>query len=530
MYRFPSKDMPAYAEAIRVSGGKPMRLRLPRLAFACGLALLTYGCGSVDVINCLPADPGLQLPAGSNIDPAPPAFVDLYLDASTSMLGFLPEEVNATPHQVSKQKQPRMEAQITYETVLDAIRRFTQESSPDHSKDRRVFAFGGSVCDITTQDYGLWLKSAFYKSSPSRNCDNALSSRTELGRVLEKVKTEQLSFSESPKEGHLSVIVTDLFFERGLGIAAISQVLSPIDAMLKSGLAFAVLGLRVPFNNLLDINPPVRNVPPWFYGYLPVYVLVVGQPERIRFFFSKLEPSLKSEWKGAGYNPQMVQFHMFMRDRFQPRALTGPLIADDDRELPKARTPWVNGSAQSFELPASTKSVDLLQAGQGSPDLVPAPAGPGGTQVSGTWPTAMQVKARSWYFGDDTSQECRARWTGFAGKEPLKGEMATDKGLQKLNAVHISGFDSPLIISDVTYLTNVEMIARMDSHLPAWWKQDWSIEPEKVQPANLEAKQFPTVNLESVLKALEQFALKSAGGSSSEQSVGKANIAFRKGD
>src|ERR1700738_4647622 len=242
MYRFPSKDMPAYAEAIRVSGGKPMRLRLPRLAFACGLALLTYGCRGVEVINCLPADPGLQLPAGSNIDPAPPAFVDLYLDASTSMLGFLPEEVNATPHQVSKQKQPRMEAQITYETVLDAIRRFTQESSPDPSKDRRVFAFGGSVCDITTQDYGLWLKSAFYKSSPSRNCDNALSSRTELGRVLEKIKTEQLSFSESPKEGHLSVIVTDLFFARGLGIAAISQVLSPIDAMLKSGLAFAVLG------------------------------------------------------------------------------------------------------------------------------------------------------------------------------------------------------------------------------------------------------------------------------------------------
>jgi hypothetical protein len=183
----------------RVFGAKPMRLRFARLAFACGLALLTCGCGSVDVIDCLPADPGLQLPAASNSEPAPPAFVDLYLDASTSMLGFLPEEVNAAPHQVSKQKQPRMEAQITYETVLDAIRRFTQESSPDPSKDRRVFAFGGSVCDITTQDYGLWLKSAFYKSTPSRNCDNALSSRTELGRVLEKVKTEQLSFSESPR-------------------------------------------------------------------------------------------------------------------------------------------------------------------------------------------------------------------------------------------------------------------------------------------------------------------------------------------
>jgi hypothetical protein len=100
----------------------------------------------------------------------------------------------------------------------------------------------------------------------------------------------------------------------------------------------------------------------------------------------------------------------------------------------------------------------------------------------------------------------------------------------KDNALRVSGFDDPGIVSDLTYLTHLETISRKGSEpqWPAVWKPDWSLDDMKEVAKRLGDTQFPTLNLRIVLDTLEKSALSSA--SQEEPQVLKFNMAYRKKD
>jgi hypothetical protein len=487
---------------------------LVRLARVAAFSLVVGACSQAS-ITCIPDGAGIE-PAGSKWSgaSAPPTSIDLYLDASGSMIGFLPDELKKPPRQPRKESQA-IRAQVTYETVLRGIHEFLDNvAPPGKGKDYyRVFAFDTKFCDLPNFNFDQPLKADFFNGSKVA-CKKSDNSRTDLGPTLSNIQKEHVTYRGNQAIGdpdRFSIILTDLILPGKGQPGDIPEDFRPADTIIRSGLAVAVLGIRVPFNGpLLDV--PNR---PAFTGYLPLYMVIVGAPDRISYFVDKLRAeTLKSEWKGDRWNPEMVQYHLFMRDRVQTGGLDGVLRANA-RNVEQSPKPLISSEAttvRSFLISAQTQSADLVPA-EGSAGLAPMP--------QGTWPLDMDVKARTWVFEAEGSP-CAAGWKSFP-KEPLRAEMRTRE-----NALRISGFDNPGIVSDLTYVTHLESIFRKGGE-PQWppsWRADWSLDDAKDATKHLGEIQFPTLNLRTVLYTLERSAISS---STLEQPQAlKFNMAFRK--
>jgi hypothetical protein len=487
-------------------------------ALVCTVALLASGCGGSEVATCIP--PGAHIPAVHNSNSAAaalaaPAAVDLYLDASESMKGFL------TPQ---KSKGGTTYEKVTYEKVVNDLTAYAGQ------KSRIAFPFGDCVSALDPMERELPLRPIFYeqlsKVKPDICAD--INRSTRFDKLFDKIKERHAS----PHGGHdrLSIVVTDLFLDEGNRyLGGVPAALAPIQPILDSGLAVAVLGVKVPFRGNIYLPPratqpgPARPARPPLQELthvqvqdtlLTLYVLNIGRPEHIRHLLSYLESnSFRNELadgrsltaRGASQN---VHFHLFTKRRFVEPAVAIAELSNAHVPIESAEVAFIR--IQGEENPV--KSFDLLE--DTHPTVVVPPK-----WLEGTWPVDLKVTNRSWVFYP--SGDCRESW------EPI--ELPLQASYQD-GAIRLQFDDESLkrIYPGMIHLSHIEATVRpaAQSQKPSWLR-DWSISAaEAWQFDGKNPRFFPTLDLEQILETMEQAALK--GVLESPEKVAAFNIAYRK--
>jgi hypothetical protein len=481
-----------------------------RRAAACASALLASGCGGSDVATCIPPDaktPAAALASNHSATTGhgAPVAVDLYLDASESMKGFL------TP--------PKSKEGMNYEKVVNDLTGYAGQRS------RIAFAFGACVSELNPMERDLPLRPIFYeqlhKLKPVDCVD--INKSTRFNVLLNKIK--ERNAGPQDVRGRLSIVVTDLFLDevsRYLG--GVPEALAQIQPIMDSGAAIAVLGVKVPFKGSIYLPPrttqqgpparPSQQPPPRTTQdtFLTLYVLAVGQPDHVRHLLSHLESSSFKGEVGDGRRVaasaagENFHFHLFTKRRLAEPAVAISELSDEHGAVEPAGVGFIRGEVK----PVS--SLDLLEGAH--PIAVAKPK-----WVEGTWPVDLILTTRTWLFYPRGS--CERSWEALKGF-PLEARQQ-DRAIQlRFNEESLAQIHSGMI-----HLSHVEAVMQREAQpKPPKWLRDWSISAEGAW--RLDGKNqafFPTLELEQIMETMERAALKNAPES---EKVAAFNIAYRK--
>lgn len=180
--------------------------------------------------------------------------VDIYLDATTSMLGF------------SKN------SNSTYNRFLEELE--TTAGVGWKSADVRLFKFGTRIKEISERQYKNANQRAFY-SEPG------IFEKTNIDLVINQTDSSRVS-----------VVITDLFQDDNDVISIVRQIK---DRCFKQNVRVAFLGIPSEFDGrIFDLRP---GVAPYNYksrdgdsdSYRPFYVLMFGDPKNIEHLFENLK-------------------------------------------------------------------------------------------------------------------------------------------------------------------------------------------------------------------------------------------------
>ncbi len=171
--------------------------------------------------------------------------VDVYLDATTSMKGFV------SP------------AATNFSRLLDDIEATCQNVWKN--TDMRYYKFGRTVDSVSRAEF--------------------VSGKTSTGIYSDPRLSTQTNFAEAVKNTdpkRVSIIITDLFYNN----SDVNLVVNAIKTeCFQKGVEAGLIGLTSPFNGIVaDVQPPVT-----VNGERPLYVLVFGQRQNINLLFNTLK-------------------------------------------------------------------------------------------------------------------------------------------------------------------------------------------------------------------------------------------------
>ncbi|MEJ7769037.1 MAG: hypothetical protein WKF89_14565, partial [Chitinophagaceae bacterium] len=178
--------------------------------------------------------------------------VDIYLDVTTSMKGFVSQQAT------------------DYSRLLEDIEATCQNVWKN--TDIKFYKFGRTVAPISRNEF------VSGKTSPDIYSDPQLSTQTNFAEAVKKT---------NPKR--VSILITDFFYNNN----DVNLVVSSIkNFAFQKGVEAGVIGLNSLFNGVVgDVHPPVS-----VKGSRPLYVLVFGDKQNITQFFNTLKnkPYIKS--------------------------------------------------------------------------------------------------------------------------------------------------------------------------------------------------------------------------------------------
>jgi hypothetical protein len=171
--------------------------------------------------------------------------VDIYLDATTSMKGFVSQ------------------TSTDYTKLLDDIEGSCQNVWKN--TDIRYYKFGRTVDSISRNEF------VSAKASPAMFSDPKLSTQTNFSEAVRNTNSQRVS-----------ILITDFFYNN----SDINLVVSSVkDYCFQKGVEAGIVSLNSPFNGIVaDVQPPVR-----VNGQRPLYVLVFGDKQNIMLLFNSLK-------------------------------------------------------------------------------------------------------------------------------------------------------------------------------------------------------------------------------------------------
>ncbi len=170
--------------------------------------------------------------------------VDIYLDATTSMKGFVS---NTT---------------TDYSRMLDDIESTCQNVWKN--TDIRYFKFGRQVDSIGRSEF------VAAKTSPAMYSDPQLSTQTNFAEAVEKTDAKRVS-----------IFITDFFYNNN----DVNLVVRSFKKSFQNGADVGIAGFSSAFDGVVaDVKPAVR-----VNGPRPAYVLIFGDRQNINLFFNILK-------------------------------------------------------------------------------------------------------------------------------------------------------------------------------------------------------------------------------------------------
>ncbi len=170
--------------------------------------------------------------------------VDIYLDVTTSMKGFISN------------------SSTDYSHLLDDIEGICQNTWKN--TDIRFYKFGRSVDSIGRNEFFT------AKTSPVVYSDPQLSTQTNFADAIDKT---------DPKR--VSILITDFFYNNN----DINLVANSFKNSFQKGVDVGVAGFSSAFDGVVaDVKPAVR-----VKGSRPLYVLIFGDRQNITLFFNILK-------------------------------------------------------------------------------------------------------------------------------------------------------------------------------------------------------------------------------------------------
>ncbi len=171
--------------------------------------------------------------------------VDIYLDVTTSMKGFVSRDISNFSKLID-------EIESTCQTVWKTT-------------DIKYYKYGRTVDSISRAEF------VTSKNSPVIFSDPKISTQTNFAAALRNTDAERVS-----------ILITDLFYNKN----DVNLVVNALkEQVIAKGVEIGVIGLTSGFNGIVaDVQPPVQ-----VKGERPVYVLVLGGKKNIELLFSGIK-------------------------------------------------------------------------------------------------------------------------------------------------------------------------------------------------------------------------------------------------
>lgn len=258
------------------------------------IVLLTaIGCRNDLLINSLPAE---TVKTGSYTIPTAPEAVNVYLDASLSMKGYLVKDAGSRHDE------------YVYPILLD-------EGMVDFEKAKslRVFKCGTAIQEVPKNQieqaaqfsrcFGSKCKSFYdtnlegepcHKGSRDNGCVNQDS---DLVKIFSKIAANPY--------GITSIITSDLFLSTEKSNGFIGTASKPLQTIFDRGDVIAILAVASRFNGYIYDIFPKQHIE--YSGMRPVYMLVTGPKKNVLWILGRMEQRLKSRtgiiWHSALLDP-----------------------------------------------------------------------------------------------------------------------------------------------------------------------------------------------------------------------------------
>lgn len=439
---------------------------------------MSASCGSkatLSGLQCLPeaARPWAATTETQAIGQPGGGPVDLYVDGSGSMIGFL--------QGADAERRP-------FQDLVTHLRSATM-GEPGRGVTRRYHLFGSTIKPLGDGGPDLLIRDATYRcpEADRARCNNQ---ESRLDLVLQRVA--------AAPPNTLSVIVSDLWLSaRELEASGSVAVGAPASELLAAGSALGVLGVRAPYQGeIYDL--PSGGSTSWS-GDRALFVLLAGPVERVTAFRDNLERSGL-----RGFGAKEARFSLFTGQPIAGRAagqlsLSGPALTQ--------------------------RTVVRFRSGPGLPQAVLsaraavreriAPAATSRSAVRFTADPAQAVRPGAVWRGE--SEGVTKVWR-LQGKEPcradawrpaadLPGGWVADGGSARLElpAAELAG----RLPKGGAYLLAGEL-RRTGLHSPNpanAWMREWSFNASSEQAVvQRPGPVFPTLNLAETAQILEAAA------------------------
>jgi hypothetical protein len=259
--------------------------------------LWTTGCGRIETADCVPAEAvQSETDLGHKTSPANDTTleaVDVYLDVSGSMRGFLRRE--------GAQKY----SDIKYLSFLKTLR----ISVSSITENDRFHKLGKWIEELDDQEFQAFTEIDTYQGSDF---------------IQESRLDQALNQAVAADEGTVSIIVTDLFMDEADISGDTTAISRPLAQALRKGLAIGVLGVVAPFSGwVYDIpHSRVRKVRLRDGKKRPFFALFIGSRKNVIAIYEELE-------KTKVFLPGQDGFFHVFSDHLFDQALTYDRILED---------------------------------------------------------------------------------------------------------------------------------------------------------------------------------------------------------
>lgn len=410
-------------------------------------------------VACLPQAARAFVQTSTEDEASEAGRVDLYVDASGSMIGYL--------------RGPDLTMRRPFQDLVAELRSATMGGG-----ERRYHLFGRTIRALDAGSADQLVRETPYScANPDRSkCDNQ---ETRLDLVLQRV-------ASSPADA-LSVIVTDLWLSAAdLSANGSVTVGAPAAALLGEGRAIGLLGVRAPYDGRIYDLPSGASVP--YKGERPLFVLVAGPTERVVAFREHLATAGL-----RGFGASDARFSLFTADPLKPGAageLSFAGAAWDTR-------PVLPGNA-AIDLPQATlASTAAIREGEGGSTIRFAANAGASVREGAVWQGATTGAVTAYSL---RGHPCGA--TAWTESNRLEGGWS-EAGWS------LSGAEAAAQLPRGTYLLVGEQRRNgLTTPNPAnAWLREWSFNAS-TEPQVIARKPelFPTLNLAETAQILEAAA------------------------
>ncbi len=439
---------------------------------ACGLLALAAASGLAAGCDgpsapCLPPEAALLASPPAATTSADVGPVDVYVDGSGSMAGFI--------RGATAVDRPLQDLVARLPWIAGGLQR-----------PAAYTLFGRDLHPLPAGREDLLASDAPYAChAPALPCDNQ---ETRLDRVLARIKAQPAD--------HLAVVVTDLFLtgqDLSAGPAALS---GPLSDMLASGRAIGVVGVRAPYAG------PVYDIPnaPPFAGATshPLFVVLVGPVERVVAFHERLGRL------GGGFSGRGGGWSLFTLHPLAPKtAGARPLAVTPGAALAEAPVlpPRAGLDVQQLVLRRGAALRSLARGGEaGEAAFTAHPADE--ARPGAVWSGALEPVVRLWRARSAAAVCHKGAWTAV-GRLPTGWSVDGPAPRFVLRPAEAAAHLPP---GGVYLLAASLERPRLETPNPAdRWMRDWSFDASSA-PAVLARRPafFPTLNLGETADLLEE--------------------------